>query len=158
MQKCSICDKSQRITSFCVSLWQEPGKCQHNTHKTTPGTVKFLAHKFIPLSVQQSCKAAVVLLYNTCPFATTLMTCNAQGTALHIHSSIIPGLKPTMTKYNQLLLQKISPLDFTVTELWMEYKALNWIGTRSALEIILNGHNNANALRIQHGVRQNLQK
>jgi len=40
----------------------------------------------------------------------------------------------------------------------MEYKALNWIGTRSALEIILNGHNNANALRIQHGVRQNLQK
>jgi hypothetical protein len=106
----------------------------------------------------QSSSSFTVQHSNTRFFATTLMTCNAQGTARHIHSSINPGLKPTMTKYNQLLLQKISPLDVTVTEPWMEYKALNWIGTRSALEIILYGHNSAYALRIQHGVRQNLQK
>jgi len=115
---------------------------------------------YSPLSAAklQGSRSFTVQHSDTRSFATTLMTCNALGTAFHIHSSINPGLKPTTTKYNQLLLQKISPLDFTVTELWMEYKALNWIGTRSALEIILNGHNNANALRIQHGVRQNLQK
>ena len=74
-----------------AETWQM--QTQHT--KTTPGTVKFLAHKFIPLLVQQNCKAPVVSLYNTHPrsFATTLMACNAQGTALHIHSSINPGLK-----------------------------------------------------------------
>jgi hypothetical protein len=30
----------------------------------------------------------------------------------------------------------------------MKYIALNWIGTKSAMEIILNGHNNATAREV----------